>query len=102
MKINLDEEKINKTYESLSDLTRNAKEENKYFSANRIYWHGEGDSYEQGIWNEKDEDGIPSRKENESFLEVLLDRKKAVRVITEASFDHRHKNLKFYRAILEG
>ena len=99
--VNLDEEKINKTYESLSDLTRNAKEENKYFSVNRVYYHGMGDADEEGIWNEKDEDGTPSRKENESFLEILVDGNKAMKVITEASFGYGSNNLKFYRAILK-
>ena len=93
----LDEEKINKTYESLVDLTRKTEDNLLYFSANRVYWHGSGDSYEEGMWNEVDE---PSRKENESFLEVLVDRGKAIKLRGEMSPYHT-KNITFYRAILK-
>ena len=82
--------RIDKVYEVLVDLFGKENNPEKYFNAGIIYRHGKRE-----VW--KEEDIIPSnRNETEAFLEILVDRGLAKRVICNMGSRHMD-NIKFYQ-----
>ena len=85
-------------YQSLKDLTSSSEESNRYFSVNRILFHGRGNAREDGIWNKEiPNNQLPWKEDARVYLEILVNEGKAECILADTGSQTR--GIRFYRAI---